>query len=140
MIKGRRWKEAFGLVAILMAASACATTRSEGAGTRSDVITRDEIVAEAGVRNLYELVQRLRPRWITARNQDRSFGMTTEIAVYQNQTYLGDVETLRQVGPTMAYELRWIEGQTAMSTLTGFGSGKHLAGAIIIGTAPPGSN
>lgn len=119
----------------------CAATRSGGAeGTRSDVITREEIMGTQGVRNMYELVQRLRPRWVTVRAGDRSFGMSTEIAVYQGQSYLGDVETLRQLGHTMAYELRWMDGQTAMTTLPGLGSGKHLAGAIIIVTAPPGSN
>jgi len=138
--KGQCVKAVFGLLVVLSAASGCATTRSDGSGTRSDVITREEIVATEGVRNMYELVQHLRPRWLNVRAQDRSFRMTIEIAVYQNQTYLGDVETLRQMGHTMAYELRWMDGQTAMTTLPGLGSGKHVAGAIIIITAPPGGS
>ncbi|MDP2956876.1 MAG: hypothetical protein Q8N53_10695, partial [Longimicrobiales bacterium] len=108
-----------------------------GSGGNSDVITREQIMATEGVRNMYELVQRLRPRWLTMRSQDRSFGMATEIAVFQGQTYLGNIETLRQLGHTMAYELRWMDGPTAMSTLSGAGAGKHLSGAIIIVTTPP---
>ena len=126
----------------LILTAGCATTRSDGGeGFRSDLITREEIIEvqeTQGVRNLYDVVQRLRPRWLTIRAGDRSFGMTIEIAVYQGQTYMGDVETLRQMGPTLAYELRWMDGQVAMTTLPGLGSGKHLAGAIIIVTQPPG--
>jgi len=137
-MKARNLKAVVGLFMVLGVANGCAATRSGGSGGRSDVISREEIVATTGVRNMYELVQRLRPRWVTVRNQDRSFGMATEIAVYQGQTYMGDVETLRQLGHTMAYEIRWMDGPTAMTTLTGYGSGKHLSGAIIISTTPPG--
>ena len=87
----------------------CATTRSgdgEGGSYRFDLITREEILGVQGVRNLYEVVQRLRPRWLTVRAGDRSFNMTTEIAVYQGQTYMGDMETLRQMGPTLPYAMR----------------------------------
>lgn len=127
----------FAVVATAMLLAACATTRSGGSAGRSDVITREEILETQGVRNMYELVQRLRPRWLTVRASDRSFQMNIEIAVYQGQTYLGDVETLRQLGHTMAYELRYMDGQTAMNTLPALGSGKHLAGAIIIVTQAP---
>ena len=139
-MKGIRSKALFGVRVAVAVANGCATTKSGGSGGRSDVITREEIMSAEGVRNMYELVQRLRPRWVTVRSQDRSFGMTTEIAVFQGQTYLGDVETLRQMGHTMAYELRWMDGPTAQSSLPGVGSGKHLAGAIIIVTTPPGGN
>lgn len=139
-MKGIRSKALFGVLVAVAVANGCATTKSGGSGGRSDVITREEIMSAEGVRNMYELVQRLRPRWVTVRSQDRSFGMTTEIGVFQGQTYLGDVETLRQMGHTMAYELRWMDGPTAMSSLPGLGGGKHLSGAIIIVTAPPGGS
>jgi hypothetical protein len=125
----------------VVAVAGCATTRSgadDSESYRSDLITREEILGVQGVRNLFEVVQRLRPRWLTIRAGDRSFGMTTEIAVYQGQTYMGDVETLRQMGPTLPHEMRWMDGQTAMTTLPGLGAGKHLAGAIIISMRPTG--
>jgi hypothetical protein len=140
MMKGMSTKPALVGVFVAVLAAGCATTRSgEGGSYRSDVITRQEILDVQGVQSLYEVVQRLRPRWLTVRAGDRSFGMTTEIAVYQGQTYMGDIQTLRQMGPTLPYELRWMDGQTAMNTLPGLSSGKHLSGAIIISTQPSGS-
>ncbi len=139
-MKGIRSRALFGVLVAAAVVSACATTKSGGSGGNSDVITREQIMAAEGVRNMYELVQRLRPRWLTVRSQDRSFGMTTQIGVFQGQTYLGDVETLRQLGHTMAYELRWMDGPTAQSSLPGVGAGRHLSGAIIILTTPPGGS
>ena len=138
-MKGLRKAALLGLL-VAAATTACATTKAGGGGSAlADVITREEIVGTEGVRNMYELVQRLRPRWLTIRAGDRSFGMSVEIAVYQGQSYLGDVETLRQLGPTMAYEIQYMDGQKAMNTLPGISSGKHYAGAIIIVTSAPGS-
>ena len=137
-MKGLRSVALFGMLLVAAVTSGCAASRStSGEAGRSDVITRAEIEGAEGVRNMYELVQRLRPRWITMRAEGRSFGMATEIAVFQGQTYLGNVETLRQMGHTMAYELRYMDGQKAMATLPGIGPGKHLSGAIIVVTTPP---
>ena len=116
-------------------ATACASTREGGdPGTRSDVLTRTEIMGAEGARNLHDVVQRLRPRWLIARAGDRSFSMTTGIVVYQDQALLGDVDTLRQLGPSVARELRYLDGPRASSTLPGLGSGQHIAGAIIVVT------
>ncbi|MGH7446417.1 MAG: hypothetical protein ACRELT_02580, partial [Longimicrobiales bacterium] len=87
----------------------------------------------------HDVVQRLRPRWLIARAGDRSIGMSTGVVVYQDQALLGDVDTLRQLGPSAAYELRYLDGPTASSTLPGLGSGRHVAGAIIVLTRPPQS-
>lgn len=139
-MKGIRVRGVVGALLAVTVLGGCASAGSgSDSGGRSDVITREEILDAQGVRNLYEVVQRLRPRWTNVRAGDRSFGMSTEIAVFQGQTYMGDIDTLRQMGPTLAYELRYLDGQRAMATLTGFGAGKHLSGAIIIVTSPPGS-
>ncbi|MBX6362938.1 MAG: hypothetical protein IRZ00_03635 [Gemmatimonadetes bacterium] len=121
---------------LLVFAGACASAggpRSGGGST--DRLTRDEVVSVEGARNLYDVVQRLRPRWLQTRAGDRSFGLTTSIVVYQDQSYLGDVDALRQLAPDLAYELRWIDGTTASATLAGLGS-QHVAGAIIVSTHP----
>jgi hypothetical protein len=139
-MKGMR-KSTFVLVAAAALMSGCATTKASQ-GVDPNVISREEIVnaeQNQGVRNLYDIVKRLRPRWLNVRASGRSFGMSTEIAVYQNQTYLGNEEVLAQMGPTIAYELRWMDGQEAMNTLPGLGSGRHIAAAIIIVTKAPGS-
>jgi hypothetical protein len=128
------------VLAILLTgfATACASTR-EGAdsGNRSDVLTRDQIMAAQGATNLHDVVQRLRPRWLIVRAGDRSLNQPTSVVVYQDQSFLGDVDTLRQLGPSAAYELRYLDGPTATSTLPGIGSGRHVAGAIIVHTRPP---
>lgn len=127
----------FMLATVVLIATACASTR-EGSeeGTRSDILTRAEIMSTEGARNLHDVVQRLRPRWLIARAGDRSIGMETGIVVYQDQAMLGDVDTLRQLGPSAAHELRYLDGPTATSTLPGIGSGRHIAGAIIVVTRP----
>lgn len=135
--------KSFGKAALLVTtlvlglAGACtsATRAGDGGNTRMDVLTRDQIMGVEGVSSLYEVVQRLRPRWLDARGGDRSFGLSTDIVVYQNQTFLGNVDTLAQLSPEMAYELRWLDGTTASASLPGLGS-RHVAGAIVLSTRP----
>ena len=123
-----------GLLTLLLLATACAST-GEKTRYRSDELTRAEIMS-VDVGNLYEVVNRLRPRWITAERRagDRSFGLGTGVVVYQNQTYLGDVDVLRQWSPSSAYGLKWMDGATASASLPGLGA-SHVAGAIIITTS-----
>lgn len=123
----------------LLAAGAlwgCASTKPATQGTRSDVITRDEIM-NAGAINLYEVVRRLRPQWINVR-APQSFSLETEIVVYQNEMLLGGPDALKQIGPELAYELRWMDGARATATLPGLSAGRHVQGAIIVSTKPPG--
>jgi hypothetical protein len=88
--------------------------------------------------NLWEVVRRLRPRWLEVnRRGDRSFGLQTNLVVFQNQTYLGNVDMLRQFSPESAYELEFLDGSTASNTLPGLGS-QHVAGAIVIKTSAGG--
>ncbi len=115
----------------------CASTKAATEGNRSDVITREEIM-NSGAINLYEVVRRLRPQWINIRAA-RSFSMETEIVVFQNDMHLGGPEALKQIGPELAYELRWLDGVRATSMLPGLSSGRHVEGAIIVSTKPPGA-
>ncbi len=123
------------MLAFLLAAAGCA---SAGAGTggpaRGDynVLTQDQMTAvDAG--NLYDVVQRLRPRWLTARSGQSMSGIPTDILVFQGQTNLGTVEVLRQLPRSTAARLRFLDGPTAAATLPGLGS-RHVAGAIVIDT------
>lgn len=124
---------------LLLAAgtAGCATSRTDTESTRSDILTREQIMETQGARNLYDVVQRLRPRWLTARATSRSFETSTGIVVFQNQVYQGGLETLRQYDPSSAYQLRFMDGPTASASLSGL-PGQHVAGAIIISTSPPG--
>jgi hypothetical protein len=121
--------------ALLLVLTACAPAATTGSGQNSNVLTRDEIMA-VEVSTLYDVVQRLRPRWLASRGP-RSFGdagLRTEIVVFQGQTLLGDVEVLRQFSPNMAARLRYMDGATASASLPGLGS-RHVEGAIIIDTS-----
>lgn len=101
-----------------------------------DYITRDEIMS-VDARDLYDVVRRLRPRWINVaqRSAERSFRLQTTVVVYQGQMYLGEIETLGNWSPSAAYGLEWLDGSTASATLPGLGS-RHVAGAIVIHTSP----
>lgn len=119
-----------GLVLIgLLAASACASAGGGDPRPRQDVITAEEI-EETRVSNLYELVQRLRPRWLDVRS-NQSFTSDTQIVVYQGQSYLGGVEMLRQFGKESAYRLIYLDGPTASATLPGLGT-RQVEAAIVI--------
>ncbi|MDH5758943.1 MAG: hypothetical protein OEZ65_05090 [Gemmatimonadota bacterium] len=137
MMASRRGLLLAVMAALALSVGACATTKPQNS-SNPDLLTQEEIMG-AGARNLHEVVQRLRPRWLRARAADRSFGSSVEIVVYQNQTFLGNTETLAQISPSMAYEMRWLDGTTAAATLPGLGSGRIVAGAIVIKTQPPGS-
>lgn len=121
----------------LLAACASAPAGSSGK-TRMDRLTRQEIMS-VSTTNLYDVVRRLRPQWLeVGQRGDRSFGLQTNIVVFQNQTYLGNVDVLRQFSPESAYQLDFLDGATASNTLPGLGS-QHVAGAIVIKTAAGGS-
>lgn len=126
------------LVAAAALATACssATSGSSSTGSSFDVLSREQIMSVPGAASLHEVVRRLRPRWLEARGPDRSFELQTQIVVYQNQTLLGGIETLSNLRPDLAYEMHWLDGPMASSTLPGLGS-RHVAGAIVIETSPP---
>ena len=118
------------LVCILLLASGCA---SGGGSTGSDssTLTREEIAA-VQVGNLYEAVQRLRPRWLLVRG-NRSLGLESIVGVYQGQTFLGDTEALRRFGVDAVARLRYVDGATASATFPRM-SGRHLEAAIVLET------
>jgi hypothetical protein len=118
---------------LLLAVVACAPATASG-GANANVLTQEEIMA-VGVNNLYDVIQRERPRWLQIRGQ-RSFGQAsaaTEIVVFQNQTMLGGLDILRQLSPEIAHRLRYLDSATAIASLSGLGS-RHVGGAIIIDT------
>lgn len=129
-----RRARALGLLGAVLTAG-CATLGGFEEGGRADLLTREEILSVQGVSSLYDVVQRLRPRWLIMRAPVRGFGMTTEIVVYENQLYLGNVDALRQLQPGMAFEMRWLDGIRAADLLPGLGSSRLPAGAIVISTA-----
>lgn len=120
--------------AMLLLSAACATT-STGDGSDPNLLTPEEI-AEVNASSLYEVVNRLRPRWLEVRSS-RSFEAETSVVVFQNETLLGGTETLRRYGPEAGYSLRYMDGEAASASLSGLGS-RHVEGAIIIRTGGGG--
>lgn len=109
---------------------ACAST-GESARRDTTVLTQEEI-QDVRVSNLYEAVERLRPRWLQVRSP-RSFNTETEVVVFMNRSFLGGPEILRQFGTTSVLRIRYLDGPTASATLGGM-SGRHVEGAIILET------
>ena len=125
------------LMALLIAGAfwGCASTKVQKEAQSSTVITRDEIM-NAGASNLYDVVRRLRPQWLSIKSAS-SFQLPDEIVVFQGDMQLGGPEALRSIVPGLAYEIQWMDGIRASSVLPGVMSGRHIVGAIIIVTRPP---
>ena len=111
-----------------------ATSCSSGTAMRRDpsLLTRDEIETVA-VSNLYEAVERLRPRWLEVRGV-RSVNAGTTIAVFLNRSYLGGIDVLKTYDVRAFPRLRYLDGATASATLAGYDTSQHLEGAIVLET------
>jgi len=103
----------------------------QSATRNSNVITAAEIEQQrqAGVRDLYELVQLRRPRWFQLRT-DRSLKLETTILVYHGEARLGGVEVLQGYALMGVSSLRYLDAAQA-GLLPGAGS-VHVQGAIVI--------
>jgi hypothetical protein len=132
----RRTRTAMAILLALIASAACTpahprtTETAAGARDRLDSVEIHAVSAS----NLYDVVARLRPHWLRPPER-RSFGLATEVVVYQDQMLLGGPDALRRIGAESAYSMRWLDGSTASNTLPGLGS-RHVAGAIVVLTRP----
>lgn len=108
--------------------SCTAATRS-GPTTRSDRISREEIDA-SDAQDAYELIQRLRPRWLMVRGS-RSMTNSTGILVFMNNTRMGGIDALRQISVRGIGSIRYLDAAQAVAELPGIGSGP-IEGAIVI--------
>ena len=123
-------------MALLLVGGCARQTRSGSSpGQRTDLITRDQI-AQLDVRNLYDAVERLRPRWLVVRSGMRSFSTETQVVVFQGQLFLGTQDALRSLGTEGVYEIQYLDGATAKATLPGLGD-RHVQGAIVVHMTPP---
>jgi hypothetical protein len=93
-----------------------------------DLITRDEI-ASAGVSNAYDLIQKLRPIWLTKRGEG-SFFQPSDVVIYLDGTRLGGPDSLKDLNSTDIESLRFLDARQATVR---FGSG-HVHGAILVKT------
>jgi hypothetical protein len=122
------------MVALLLLTTACA---SGGTGTSShnlSELTRAEI-EEAPVSNLYEVVERLRPRWLQVRAPKTLNGGPTEVVVFMDRSYLGGTDVLRQFNKFSVEKLRYLDAASAYASLAGIGQ-RSIEGAIVIEMSP----
>ena len=122
------------VVPTLWLAAACAAPGGLRSEFRDPNLIPAAEIAEmrrAGVRDLYELVDRRRPRWLDTRS-NRSLRLETVILVYHNETRLGGTDALRGYPLLSVTSVRYVTGPEA-GLLPGAGS-MHVEGAIIIRT------
>lgn len=135
MVRRVRYAAAVALP-LLVACASGSSQRDEQPRPRTDVLTREDL-QRAEVRNAYEAVQRLRPRWLLVRSGMRSFSLETEVVVFQDQMFLGNQDALERIGIDGIYEIRYLDGATAKARLPGLGS-RHVQGAIVVYMGPQG--
>ncbi|HEU0300728.1 MAG TPA: hypothetical protein VFR37_14760 [Longimicrobium sp.] len=127
------------LAAAALLLGGCATTAAPAAReapldaySTGSVITREEIV-NSGATDLYSVVQRLRPGWLTGRGVQNFGGQTGMIVVYHNQIRMGDITALREMAPEYVVSLRFLDASTAAG-LPGISPREIVAGAIVVST------
>jgi len=116
-----------GFAIILIAGCAGGGSGSSGGG--SDRITGEDL-GSVDVANLYEVVQRLRPRWLEVR-RTAGFEQDAAVLVFMDRTYLGGVDELRSLGPETAASLQYMGASQAQAELRAPG-GMTMAAAIVI--------
>lgn len=127
----RAWMVA-GLIAVL--AGACAS-----GGGQADRLDRNRLTASeldsVDALNLYEVVSRLRPRWLEVRAPRSVFGGGVDlgVVVFLDRTRIGGVEELKRFGPREALWLEYMSGTEAAAKLPGVQQ-LNVEGAIVIHT------
>ena len=123
----------------LLAALAClAACTPAGANWREprtaapagSVITQEEIQA-VGATNLYDVVQRLRPGWLTGRGVQNFGGQTGMILVYHDNVRMGEIGALREIPPNYVVSVRYLDGSSA-AMLPGIRAREIVGGAIMV--------
>lgn len=110
---------------------ACAGSGGGGVlAGNSSLVTAEEI-QESGASTAYEVVDRLRPRWLRVR-MDRSSSRDTEIVIFVDNMQMSGPNALWDVDARIVDTIRWLDSAQA-GTLPGMGS-RHVEGAIVVET------
>jgi hypothetical protein len=123
-------------LALIMAGAGCGGMSTGSSGSDPSRITAEQM-ATLDVSTLYEVVQRMRPRWLQVRSP-RGLQTQTQIAVFLDRTYLGGPDELRSLGVDVAEWLQYRSGSDVQGELTVPGS-FHVEGAIIVHTGSRGA-
>ncbi len=132
--------------AIAVAATACASSSSTSANagvagrtqpkvSSPDYVTSIEI-EKTSSENAFELISRLRPRWLTAPGGTASLGggaRSQVIVVYLDGARVGVKENLRSISSSGIVSMRYYDA-TRAATILNEGGSEPIAGAIVIST------
>ena len=116
-------------------ALACGThqTTPRPAHLDRSVLTREQLL-KGHYTTLYDAVEALRSTWLRPRGVD-SFVSPSQVWVYIDDSKLGDVETLRNIQPSLVNTVRFYDGPSA----TGRWGVDHGAGVIHVSTWKDGA-
>lgn len=118
------------LALLIVVAAACSAATRTGA-TNPDEINAEEIEASTA-QDAYELIQRLRPRWLRSRGS-RSLTMSTEILVFLNSSRMGGLDSLRDISTNGIQSIEYLDAARAIGELPGIGS-QHAEAVIVVRT------
>lgn len=114
------------VLAGLVLALACSSSRGAGPGGNRNVITSDEIRA-LNVSTAMDVVQRLRPEFLRGRGRASIQDPAAQFpVVYVDGVRAGGIDALRTIGATDVLEIRYINSTDAT---TRYGTG-HTGGVI----------
>lgn len=115
------------VLAIVVFASACASSGQQRTRRDRERISRQEIQEEGPFNNAYQIVQRLRPLWLRKRgNSSIDPQREGEILVYLDDQRYGGPESLRTITAENVGSIRFLDpGKATMR----YGSG-HVHGVI----------
>ena len=126
--KVRRTTKSLLLLALFAGITACGPARSSPGGTSSDLITRSQIES-LDDRTAFDLVQLLRPRWLTARMRGTLGNPTPAYAqVYVDGLRYGPLESLYQISTNTIERIEYLG---SLDATTRYGTG-HMGGAILV--------
>lgn len=105
------WVAIIAMLAVGAGVPGCASSGGSASEYgRPDVLTQEQMEA-VNATNLYDIVDRLRPRWLRVRDLGTNQGR--RIIVVRGGATLGGIEVLRQTGPEGILELRYKSGEEA---------------------------
>ena len=101
------------VAASFLLVAACASSGTSGTRSRSDssLITREQI-DEHHFTNAYDAVAALHSNWLNSKGTD-SFQSPSQIRVYVDNTFVGGIDTLRQIDANTIRGIRHYNGVQA---------------------------
>jgi hypothetical protein len=129
------------VASLLFVAAGCASSSGGSspkvAEASPDRVTSAEIEATQGVSNAYDLVRRLRPRWLqsSAGTASISGGQIRGqvLVVYLDGNRLGGIDALRQLSSSGIKSMQYYDAVRAATVLREIGN-EPISGAIVVNT------